>query len=650
MSKLININSDWKFIKDDVGAENAPMSVGEMVNLPHTWNGDDGQDGGDDYVRARCWYVKNFARPELKDGERLYIEFKAVNSSAEIWLNGVKIAEHDGGYSAFRADATDVVKERNTLCVCADNVANERVYPQRADFTFYGGIYRDVNLIVAPANRFDLGEHGANPLKVTPKVNGANGSIRADNTVVGEGEVKLEVYDANGKLVGESAGEDITIENVHLWNGIKDPYLYKVTATLTVNGEVCDTAEANIGFRTFKVDPKKGFFLNGKSYPLRGVSRHQDRPHKGNAISKADHEEDMEIIREIGANTIRLAHYQHDDYFYALCDKYGLVVWAEIPYISRHMNGADENAVSQMTELILQQYNHPCIMFWGVSNEITMMKTDKKDMLEMHHKLNDLCHKLDPTRLTTLACFAMCSPPNKSAHITDVVAWNLYLGWYVPGLFLNDVWLKFFKLLYPNRAIGYSEYGAEGMPGVHPVKPKRFDNSEEYQAIYHEYLLEFFARNPSLWCTYVWNMYDFASDGRNQGGDPDMNHKILLTFDRKTKKDAFYAYKVYWSDQPVLHLCGKRYVNRTGEKTDITIYSNLGNVEVYNNGKLVAKPKPKKGGKVYKCKIALEAKNEVVVKSGDLSDRATFIKVATPDPAYQPPKGNSMSWEKKSSS
>lgn len=310
------------------------------------------------------------------------------------------------------------------------------------------------------------------------------------------------------------------------------------------------------------------------------------------------------------------------------------------------MKNGNKNAESQMTELILQQYNHASIVFWGISNEITMMKTDKKDMLKTHRKLNELCHKLDPSRLTTLACFAMCSFGNKSAHITDVVSWNLYLGWYVPGLFLNDVWLNLFHFFHPKRAIGYSEYGAESMTNLHSAKPKRFDNTEDYQAIYHEYMLEFFARHPYLWGTHVWNMFDFAADGRNQGGDPGMNHKGLVTFDRKTKKDAFYLYKAYWSEQSVLHLCGKRYKNRTSRKTSITVYSNVGQPEIYNNGELVATPKPQKGGKVYKCKIKLLAQNNITVKAGGLTDGETFIKVSKPDPSYRITTGNSMSWEK----
>lgn len=640
MKKIVNINKDWKFIYSKDGSEH-------NVDLPHTWNGDDGQDGGNDYYRGTCRYIKTLKTPEFPANGAVYLEFKGVNASASVYLNDEKVCNHDGGYSTFRCNITPYLKEENIIKVEVDNSKNVRVYPQDADFTFYGGIYRNVNLICVDESHFDLDYFGSNPIKIKPVVDGANGRVKVKAYSVGDGKISIEIFDReeNRVAVLENGGTAV-IENVHLWNGIEDPYMYRAVATLFVNGGKVDEVSANFGFRTYKVDPQKGFFLNGKPYPLRGVCRHQDRPHIGSALTKAEHEEDMRLIREIGANTIRLAHYQHDDYFYDLCDSAGMVVWAEIPYISKHMPSGNKNAINQMTELILQQYNHPSIMFWGLSNEITMRKGDKKDMLKMHIELNDLCHKLDPDRLTTIAGYMASPRKTASAHISDIVSWNLYYGWYVPGLFLNDIWLKRFHRSYPNRAIGLSEYGAEGMPNLHSPKPRRFDNTEEYQANYHEYMLELFVRNPFIWATHVWNMFDFAADARNQGGEPGMNHKGLVTFDRKLKKDAFYLYKAYWSKEKVLHLCGKRYVNRTGKRTSITVYSNVGNVEIYNNGKLVATPPAQKGGKVYKCKIKLEPKNEIVVRAGELTDNVTLIKVKKSDPSYKANTGNSMSWEK----
>lgn len=638
MKKIILFNDGWLF--------EMPGKAPEEVTIPHTWNGIDGQDGGNDYKRCSCCYTKKFEKPALNENETCLIVFRGVNSEADVSLNGKHLVRHEGGYSAFTVDITDALKDgENVLEVLVDNTPNETVYPQKADFTFYGGIYRDVTFEILPKNHFSYGEYASPALKITPEIKENDGVLHIEANVKGKGDVNLTVLDADGKTVASGKlGEELTVKNVHLWSGVIDPYLYTVKAALINDCNIDDETECKIGFRTFSVDPDKGFFLNGKSYPLRGVCRHQDRPKLGNAITKKEHEEDMQLIREIGANTIRLAHYQHDQYFYDLCDKYGLVIWAEIPYISKHMPTGNKNTEEQMRALIAQNYNHPSIVVWGVSNEITMFPGHKKDMLENHRRLNDLCHQLDSTRLTTLACFAMCGPCNRSAHITDVVSWNMYLGWYVPGKFLNDVWFGLFRFLYPKRCIGMSEYGAEAMANLHSIKPHRGDNTEEYQAIYHEYMLKFFEKRPYLWATHVWNMFDFAADGRNQGGEPGMNHKGLVTFDRKTRKDSFYLYKAYWSKEPFVHLCGQRFINRTGKNINITVYSNQQEVSLYNNGKLI---ETKKGEKVFKFKIPMQAKNELKVESGDLFDTATVIHVAQKDPAYiEKNLGSSASWEK----
>lgn len=509
-----------------------------------------------------CRYERDFDMPEFKkDEELVYLEFQGVNASAKVFINGTPVCSHDGGYSTFRADITKFLAEKNHLTVEADNSVNDRVYPQKADFTFYGGIYRDVNLLIVNHCHFDLDYYGDSGLRITPEVKGSDGAVRVQTfldvcqakagweqkeaekssdfeKLPQDLEIQVEILDAEGTKAVCGSGMDcrMTVPAVHLWDGIQDPYLYQARARLYREGQVVDEISSRFGFRSFSVDPKKGFFLNGRSYPLRGVSRHQDWKGIGNALDRAHHQKDMELIREIGANTIRLAHYQHDQYFYDLCDEYGMVVWAEIPYISEHLPNGRDNTASQARELVVQNYNHPCIVCWGVSNEITISTKDKKDMLDNHRMLNELYHQMDPSRLTTLACYAVCGPFNRSAHITDVVSWNLYLGWYVPGLILNDLWMRFFHFCYPKRCLGYSEYGCEAMPNLHSAKPKRGDHTEEYQAVYHEYMLKCFERNPYLWATHVWNMFDFAADARDQGGEPGMNHKGLITFDRRTKR------------------------------------------------------------------------------------------------------------------
>lgn len=648
----------WKFT--------GPDGTVSEVQLPHTWNNVDGQDGGNDYWRGTCRYERDFDMPEFKkDEELVYLEFQGVNASAKVFINGTPVCSHDGGYSTFRADITKFLAEKNHLTVEADNSVNDRVYPQKADFTFYGGIYRDVNLLIVNHCHFDLDYYGDSGLRITPEVKGSDGAVRVQTfldvcqakagweqkeaekssdfeKLPQDLEIQVEILDAEGTKAVCGSGMDcrMTVPAVHLWDGIQDPYLYQARARLYREGQVVDEISSRFGFRSFSVDPKKGFFLNGRSYPLRGVSRHQDWKGIGNALDREHHQKDMDLIREIGANTIRLAHYQHDQYFYDLCDEYGMVVWAEIPYISEHLPNGRDNTVSQARELVVQNYNHPCIVCWGVSNEITISTKDKKDMLDNHRMLNELYHQMDPSRLTTLACYAVCGPFNRSAHITDVVSWNLYLGWYVPGLILNDLWMRFFHFCYPKRCLGYSEYGCEAMPNLHSAKPKRGDHTEEYQAVYHEYMLKCFERNPYLWATHVWNMFDFAADARDQGGEPGMNHKGLITFDRRTKKDSFYLYKAYWSPEPFVHIAGKRRKDREEALTAVKVYTNQPRVSLFVNGVF---KEEKTGNKVFEFQVSLSGETHIKAEAGACSDQAVFRKVDRPNPAYKLVKGKSSS-------
>ena len=639
MRRFTCINQGWTFI--------GPDKKSQIVNVPHTWNAIDGQDGGNDYWRGSCVYEKEFEAPAWNpETEAVYLEFQGVNASADVVLNGRACRHHDGGYSTFRVNVSELLQADNHLKVTVDNSVNDRVYPQKADFTFYGGIYRDVHVIVVNKNRFDLDYFGGPGLQITPKVDGKNAIVNIKSWHNAEdAEVLIRILDAEGNVVAEGSGTDASLQiaQVHLWDGLKDPYLYKAVLQLSVDGEVVDEISSRFGVRSFHVDPEKGFFLNGRAYPLHGVSRHQDRKGIGNALTRAHHREDMELIREMGCNTIRLAHYQHDQYFYDLCDEYGMVVWAEIPYISSHMPNGRDNTISQMKELIIQNYNHPSIVTWGISNEITIATKDKKDMLDNHHMLNDLCHEMDPSRVTTLACYAVCGPFNKSAHISDLVSWNLYLGWYTPGLFLNDLWISFFHFCYPKRPLGFSEYGCEAMPNLHSSKPRRGDHTEEYQAVYHEYMLECFKRHPYMWANHVWNMFDFAADARDQGGEPGMNHKGLVTFDRKVKKDSFYLYKAYWSEEGFVHVAGSRYVDRPEAVTKVKVYSNQPKVALYNNGKLVAE---KTGEHVFTFEVSLEAENNLKAVAGSFEDTAFIRKVDKPNPAYKlnVKSSNSANW------
>ena len=635
MRTVTKLMKNWQFT--------GPDGKVTAVDLPHTWNNIDGQDGGNDYKRCTCLYQTGFAKPAFDaDSQQVWLQFEGVNASAAVTLNGTEVICHDGGYSTFRADVTALLADENTLTVAVDNSKNDRVYPQKADFTFYGGIYRDVSLLVVHKDHIALNYLGSCGVRITPTVKGSSADIRVQTRVEGEGEVEITICDAAGSTVLNGSGTDTTLTMQHprLWDGVRDPYLYSCTVRLVKNGVAVDEVTRRFGVRSFRVDPKQGFFLNGRAYPLHGVSRHQDRKGLGNAITREMHDEDMQLIKEMGANTVRLAHYQHDQYFYDLCDEAGMVVWAEIPYISEHMPNGRANTISQMQELIEQNYNHACIVCWGVSNEITISTKDKRDMLDNHRVLNDLCHKMDDTRLTTLACYAMCGPFNPVAHITDLVSWNLYLGWYVPGLFLNDLWMDFFHLCYPNRPLGFSEYGAEGMPNLHSEHPRRGDHTEEYQALYHEYMLRCFERHPWLWSTHVWNMFDFAADARDQGGEPGMNHKGLVTFDRKTKKDSFYLYKAWWSEDPFVHICSKRFAERTRSEIEVKVYSNRKSVALFVNGEKLAE---QNGEHVFTFKVRLNGETKIQAVAGDCIDEAVFTKVSAPNPAYKLTKSKTKS-------
>ena len=610
MRNIKNINENWVFVKENEKS---------TVNLPHTWNGIDGQDGGNDYYRGKCTYIKEIAKADMPQGEEIYLQLDGVNSSAFVYFNSKLLCTHHGGYSTFRVKLENI-KDDNEIKIEADNSPNDFVYPQQADFTFYGGIYRDVTLIGVGENHFDLDYYGAPGIQITPTVNGDKADVNVKTYVTGGGEVRVTV---NGETK-TGTEVDFTVDNPHLWNGVADPYLYNAVAELIVDGKVVDRVESRFGIRSFKVDPQKGFILNGKPYPLRGVSRHQDRPGIGNALLPEHHREDIELICEMGANTIRLAHYQHAQYFYDLCDEKGLVVWAEIPYISSHLEKGVENTKTQMTELIAQNYNHPCIVTWGLSNEITMSGASPA-VVENHKMLNDLVHSMDKTRPTTEAVVTMCSMDNEYVHISDIVSYNHYFGWYGGNVNMYGPWFDKFHEKYPDKAIGISEYGCEAL-NWHATDIAQGDYTEEYQAYYHEELIKQIAVRPYLWATHVWNMFDFAADARAEGGENGMNHKGLVTFDRKYKKDSFYAYQAWLSDKPMLHICSKRYIDRVEDKVKIKVYSNQDEVELFANGESVGVQK--KGEFPF---FTFEVKNEgetvLTAKAGDLTDESKIRKV-----------------------
>ena len=626
MRNVININENWLFTKDTADIN----SAGEKINLPHSWNAIYGQDGGNDYFRGSSVYRKTILKSEAPAAECYFVEICGANSSSDVYANGEKLFHHDGGYSKFRVDITSQLLAGDVdLAIVVDNSANETVYPQMADFTFYGGIYRDVNLIATSRVHFDLDYYGSTGIMITPKVEGENAvvEVRAFTNKEAGDKLVYTVYDKEENEIARCETDkeqaELQIKNVHLWHGRRDPYLYCCEVELVRDGEVIDNVCQRFGCRTFKVDPDNGFILNGEEYPLRGVSRHQDRLGVGNALTKEHHEEDMALIMEVGATTIRLAHYQHDQYFYDLCDENGLVIWAEIPYISRHMRGGRENTISQMKELIIQNYNHPSIVVWGLSNEISIAGSDE-DLLENHRILNDMVHDMDPTRLTTIAAVSMCKMDDPYLQIPDLVSYNHYFGWYGGDTSMNGPWFDKFHATHPNIPIGCSEYGCEAL-NWHTSDPKQGDYTEEYQAYYHEELIKQLFSRKYLWATHVWNMFDFGADARAEGGENGQNHKGLVTMDRKYKKDAFYAYKAWLSDEPFVHLCGKRYIDRVEDVTKVTVYSNQPEVELFVNGESIGKKQAP--DHFFYFEVKNEGESTIVAKAGDLSDEGKIRKV-----------------------
>lgn len=655
MSRRINLNKNWLFLKEACAVEELTNKEFSAIDIPHTWNAIDGQNGGDNYHRGLCWYKKTFTLHEDSDN-RVYIEFEAVNSVANVYLNGEHLGEHRGGYSTFRFDITDrVIDGENTIIVGADNSHIEDVYPLFADFTFYGGIYRDVNLVVTEPLHFEQLNYGSSGVFVTQKsVNESEAQLEIKAQVINsaaecETELKVVFKDADGNTVSEgknsisinSSGEmvvDLTVTNPILWQGRENPYLYSCEVSLWKENTLCDSITIPTGLRYFTFDGDKGFYLNGIKTRLNGVSRHQDREAVGNALTKEHQIQDMELIKEVGANSIRLAHYQHNSFFYDLCDQAGMVVWAEIPYISRTSKTDQQatNAKEQMHELVKQNYNHPSIIMWGVQNEIGMFP-DERPLDDIAREIHDVVKESDTSRVTTQAQVMMIKEDDPANYVTDTVAFNQYHGWYVGDTSGYDSFIQKFIKANPGKSLGYSEYGAEGIITLHSDDPKVKDYTEEYHAKYHEEVMAIFNKYDCIWGTYVWNMFDFGSDMRDEGGVKGRNNKGLVTFDRSIKKDAFFFYKSLWNPEKMIHIASKRFIDRHTEFIDVKVYSNLDSLTLSLNGE-VRETKTSEGNIFIFRVILEEGLNLIAVKGDGLSDSVTFNKVDEPNISYQLPE------------
>lgn len=644
MREIISLNENWtlSFPKGDHATE--------QVNLPHTWNAVDGNDGNGSYLRTTGVYTRTFTAPKQpREGGRTYVEVLAAALNSTVKVNGQVATTHEGGFSIFRADVTDLCHEgENELTIEVSNEDTPSMYPSSADFTFYGGLYRGVNLISVPDAHFDLDYYGGPGMMVTPvptEDGGANFTIKSFVTNPADDlTVMYSIEDCFGREVASavrgSADTEVTIyvPDAQLWS-MDEPNLYTVVATLQRNNEEVDEIAANVGVRSFKVTPDEGFSINGVPTPLRGVSRHQDRVFEGNALTAEEHYDDAMLIKELGANTIRLAHYQHSQDFYDACDEIGFAVWAEIPFISvfKKGEGAHKHVMEEMKELIIQNYNHPSIMFWGISNEI-LIGGISQELVDTHHDLEKLCKELDPTRLTTIAHVSTTPVNGPMHHITDLESYNHYFGWYGGKMEQNGPWLDQFHAEHPDICIGISEYGCEGIINWHSNTPQCKDYTEEYQALYHEHMAQVFEDRPWVWASHVWNMFDFGCAARNEGGVSGRNNKGLVTMDRKTKKDSYFVYQAYWTQTPMIHIAGRRHAQRAGETTEIKVYSNQDTVVLYVNGKEVGQ---QTAHRVFKFNAALnEGFNTIVAVAGDVKDSITLEKVAEEPGYYTLPEFN----------
>lgn len=621
-----NINSDWKFRKGD----GSPAAV---VTLPHVWDIRGGQNGNGGYV-GTCVYEKQIEMSDDWKGKDIYLEIGAAGSVAEVVVNGHSAGTHKGGYSLFRFNITEWMRQGqyNRIEVRVDNSVRSDVYPIAADYTFFGGIYRDVNLVLADASRFSLDDDGSEGIYIVPEImGGGKGRIRVYSMVdEPEGcEVCCQVLDQEGKLCAKTTvkagGEpaELIVERPVLWNGRGHAYQYTLSAELLKDGTWMEKRMIRFGFRSISLSGENGFQLNGERLFLHGVGRHQDREDRGWAVSREDMEEDMALIKEIGANTVRLAHYQHDPYFYELCDREGLVVWAEIPFISRLSDSAAarENALMQLTELIKQNYNHPSICFWGIGNDVTMFGAEA--WLEAAlQEMNALAKRLDPGRLTVCSQMMTLAEDSPLSTITDGIGYNVYYGWYVGECSDMGKWLDELQRKQVTVPIAISEYGADGILTYQTSSPTRGDYSESYQSLYHEEMLAIIRDHPRLWASYVWNLCDFASVNRKEGGVSGRNNKGLVTYDRRTRKDAFYLYKAEWSDEPVVHITGKRYKRRAESSITIRVYSNAEDVELFVNSKSMGAMC--KNSHIFWLEgvVLLPGKNDILVKTerGDYDD------------------------------
>ncbi|MGA3144416.1 MAG: glycoside hydrolase family 2 TIM barrel-domain containing protein [Verrucomicrobiota bacterium] len=637
------LDSGWRFKSGEVtNAEQSNFNDGDWqaVSIPHNWGWEEAQRGKDFY-RGSGWYRRDLNPGTPEAGKRYFLRFEAASSVTDVYLNGERLGEHRGAFGAFAFEITTNLSATGTnlLAVRVSNQWEPDIAPLSGDFSVYGGIYRPVHLIETSGENFTPTDHGSPGVawlqtRVTKKQAVIDVTAQISNGTLQKQPLTLaaSVFDAGGKLVTKSEQSiqlaanvtapysvQVVVPNPHLWNGRQDPYLYKAVVELRSANGVVDSIGQPLGLRFYSVDPDKGFFLNGQPYHLHGVDRHQDRFNKGWAISEADMDEDIRLISEMGCTVIRCAHYQHSDYFYSLCDRAGILVWAELPQVNE-INASpafEETSRNQLLDLIRQNINHPSIFVWSLFNEVAL-----RDTSDPHRELQDMnnvAHSEDPTRPTIAAtCTDKLPQMNK---IPDLLGWNLYPGWYRGTK--DDFGRDLDRLRDTSRHGGFcvSEYGAGANTTQHEQNPKQPKTDgqwhpEEWQAEVHEAAWAAMKQRPFVWGTFVWNMFDFAVSTRHEGSIPGRNDKGLVTYDRQTKKDAFYFYQANWSDEPMVYITSRRFTERTNAATDVKIYSNAKEVELLLNG--VSQGKPSDGTNcvfIWKNVTLKPGENQIAAKA-----------------------------------
>lgn len=636
------LNDNWQF---RFGHQVEKNTVAR-VDLPHTWNAQDALSGRTDYKRGLGHYERRLFVPADWKGQRIYLRFEGANSIADLFVNGRHAGQHRGGYGAFVFEITDFVNygKANTLRVSVNNAETLELMPLVGDFNFYGGLYRDVHLVRTGPTCISLLDHGSSGIRlVQDSVSKDYAAIRAlvalsnGSDTATQAEVLLRLLDGDREVAAQrltltlppdssvEGSLPVSLRRPHLWDGRRDPFRYRAEVSLWRNGHEVDRVEQPLGLRYYHIDPERGFFLNGRHVPLRGVCRHQDRSEVGNALRREHHDEDAAIMAEMGANAVRLAHYPQAEYFYDLMDRYGFIVWAEIPFVGPggysdegfvNLPAFRQNGREQLVELIRQHYNHPSIVVWGLFNELSMRGDDPVPYIK---ELNDLAHREDPTRLTVAAS----NTDGALNFVTDAMAWNRYDGWYGGTPAGLGQWLDHMHTTHPDLCIAISEYGA-GASLYHQqdtlVKTvaTSFWHPENWQTHYHMANWREISARPFVWGSFIWNLFDFGAAHRHEGDRVGINDKGLVSFDRRTRKDAFYFYKANWNkDEPLLYLAERRCTRRTRPVQTFMAFTNQPEAELFVNGTSCGHAKTDSLGTVRWNGVRLRpGQNEIRVVSG----------------------------------